>query len=94
MKNMYIHLFTTCCLIATITHAAENQGQTFGRVIRSSTQKTCKSYCAAACPAKAATIIGTEKPIIYPFTNHDIFDAHENPKFEPKNVYQKNTKSH
>lgn len=82
MKTIYIHVFAACCLAATFAYASENQGR--GVIARHP----------VAVALRNVSTIGQEKPIIFPFTNHDLFDAHKNPAYEPKDVYERNTKSH
>ena len=96
MKIMYINVFAACCLIATITHASENQGRSFKDVVAGSgtvSRRTIASHPVAIALRNVSTV-GQEKPIVFPFTNHNLFDAHENPVYEPKGVYKKNTQSH
>lgn len=88
MKNMYIHLLATCCLVATITHAAENQGRSFGFIARRPVTTIRKSYCTAATPV--VTKIDNTKPEIFPFTQTDLFDVGK----KSTTPLKKNTISH
>lgn len=79
MKTMYIKLLASCCLVATISHAAENQGR--------------PSYCAAAqgqVLRRHVSTIGTDKPAIFPYTDATLFKYGKH----TESSYQKNTISH
>lgn len=79
MKTMYIKLLATCCLVATISHAAENQGKV--------------SYCAVAkgqVLRRHVSTIGTDKPAIFPYTDATLFKYGKH----AETPYQKNTLSH
>ena len=78
MKRMYIKLLATCCLVATMSHAAENQGRTYSEPARGQILR------------RHVSTIGTEKPAIFPHTDSHLF-LHGKYSEKP---YQKNTESH
>ena len=78
MKAMYIQLLTTCCLTATISHAAENQGRSY---INAALGQTIKRY---------VSTVGNEKPAIFPHTDARLFHHGK----LSRNSYEKNTVSH